>query len=79
MLRLGHLGECRGQRGEPLEAKLLLEAGASQAKARAHQGGVDDTENGYFVGHQNGEEQRRAVDAMIAVQPTSAVKIEIVQ
>ena len=53
-------------------AQLLLEAGASQAKARAHRGGVDDPENVYFVGHQNSEEQRRAVDAMITAHNSDA-------
>ena len=53
-------------------AQLLLEAGASQAKARAHRDGVDDPENVYFVGHQNSEEQRRAVDAMITAHNSDA-------
>ena len=48
-------------------AQLLLEAGASQAMARAQQGGVDDAENVYFVGHQNIDKQRSAFDAMIVV------------
>ena len=53
-------------------AQLLLDAGASQAQARAHRGGVDDPENVYFVGHQNSEEQRRAVDAMITAHNSDA-------
>lgn len=53
-------------------AQLLLEAGASRAKARAHRGCLDDNEHVYFVGHQNSDEQRRAVDAMVAAHNSDA-------
>ena len=60
------------QREDRKCAHLLLEAGATQAKARAHQGVADNPENVYFVGHQSSEEQRRAVDALIAAHNSDA-------
>ena len=41
-------------------AQLLLDAGATRAKALAHRGEFEDTENLFFVGHQNRDEQMRA-------------------
>ena len=60
------------QREDRKCAHLLVEAGATQAKARAHQGVADNPENVYFVGHQSSEEQRRAVDALIAAHNSDA-------
>ena len=46
-------------------SQLLLQAGASMAKALAGHDAADIVENIFFIGHQNTEAQRRAVDALI--------------
>ena len=46
-------------------SQLLIQAGASMAKALAGHDAADIVENIFFIGHQNTEAQRRAVDALI--------------
>ena len=53
-------------------AQLLLEPGATKARTCAGSGALVDQEDIHFIGHQNTDEQRRAVDAMIAAHNLNA-------
>ena len=53
-------------------SQLLLQAGASQAKALASRSVADDAVNVFFIGHQNTEAQRRAVAALIEAHNADA-------
>eukprot|EP00973_Karenia_brevis_P010901 1476771-Karenia_brevis.AAC.1 len=49
-------------------SQLLIQDGASMAKALVDHDAVDIVENIFFISHQNTEAQPRAVDALIAAR-----------